>query len=177
MRNHSPSCTNRMANRCPRIARTHPASKRQIKRGVSVRKNLIRSGALGQEKTRVNVKCAILLVTGLAALSSCALGRSANYVGALANQQGYCGTAEDSHGITSATLSIRGRSVQFEPESGVISLNGQIDSAGHVLAQSNMPGADHKPFLQVFEGNLTGHLVTGRFATPRCRATVTLKRQ
>ncbi len=125
----------------------------------------------------MNVKSAIVLVTGLAGLAGCAPGRSASYVGVLADQQGYCGAAENSHGITPATLSIRGHTVQFEPESGVINLDGQIDSAGHVLAESNTPGADHKPFLQVFEGDLAGNSVTGRFATPRCRATVTLKRE
>ncbi len=122
----------------------------------------------------MNVKWAVCLVTGLA---SCAVSTDGRYAGLLTTQQGLCGTAEDSHGQSPASLSLSGKVAQFEPEDGVVILEGHVDSAGHVIAQSNAPGADHKPFLEVFEGDVTGGHVLGHFATPRCRADVTLTRR
>ena len=128
---------------------------------------------MGKENHRVNVKTALVVLIGLA---GCAASTDGNYFGALKTQQGLCGTGEDSHGNAPATLSLHGNNAQFEPEEGVVVLDGQMNNAGHMLAQSNMPGADHKPFPQVFEGDLVGDQIVGRFASPRCRATITLTR-
>ena len=121
----------------------------------------------------MNVIWTLIILIGLA---GCGGRTDGTYVGLLTTQQGLCGMGEDSRANAPATLSLRGKDAQFEPEDGVIMLEGHIDNAGHVLAQSNAPGADHKPFPQVFEGDLTANRVSGRFATPRCRAIVTLTR-
>lgn len=74
------------------------------------------------------------------------------------------------------TLSIQGDAVVFAPETGVMSLPGRIDKAGHITAGQSLPGADHKPFAMAFEGDRKGDAVTGVYATPRCRAEVSLSR-
>ena len=117
----------------------------------------------------MNVNRAILIVIGLAGCATTAVG---TYVGPLAIEQGVCGP-----GQATASLNRRGNNVQFAPNNGVVVLQGEINGAGHVLAQSRTLGADHKPFTQVFEGQLAGDHITGRYATPTCRATVTLVRR
>ncbi len=129
---------------------------------------------MGKENHRVNVKSAIAVLIGLA---GCTAPTDGTYFGTLKTQQGLCSTSEDTLGNAPATLNLRGNNAQFEPEDGVIVLGGQMNNAGHVLAQSNAPGADHKPFPQIFEGDLVGDQISGRFASPRCRATITLKRR
>ena len=85
-----------------------------------------------------------------------------------------CGTGFDAGGKAAATLIVQGNDAQFAPSDGVTVLKGHISPAGHVAAASTTDGADHKPFQQVFEGDRTGDRVTGRFASPRCRAAVVL---
>ena len=129
---------------------------------------------MGKENHRVNVKWHVFLVIGLA---GCANQPSANFAGLMAPHQGECNLSDSSQARVLASLNQRGDDVEFIPNNGVVILEGHIDRAGHILAQSNMPGADHKPFVQVFDGQLAGDHVTGEFATPRCRATVSLLRQ
>ncbi len=131
-------------------------------------------GHVGKGNHRVNVKWPTLLLIGLA---GCANTTNGLYLGLVSTQQGVCGPNDGNQAGTRASLTLRGKDVQFQPDNGVIVLEGHLDSAGHMLAQSNAPGADHKPFAQVFEGDLVGHRIVGRFATPRCRATVSLARQ
>jgi hypothetical protein len=110
----------------------------------------------------------------IAALAGCGPLQQ-RYAGPITVTQGDCGTAFHS-GTTAADLSVRGKEALFAPNEGVVVLSGNVNDAGHVATQSNAPGADKKPFLQVFEGDVHGDHVTGVFATPRCRATVDLKR-
>ena len=120
---------------------------------------------------------AIGIALSVLALAGCAEG-SVRYAGMLTTTQGACGGAGMGAGGTApATLIIRGGDAQFTPTDGVTVLRGQSRADGHVDAQSALPGADHKPFQQVFEGERDGTRITGRFASPRCRATVVLTRQ
>ena len=84
-------------------------------------------------------------------------------------EQGVCGSGFDA-GKAPATLIVHGGDVQFAPSDGVTVITGHITATGHVVATGVTDGADHKPFQQVFEGDRTGDRVTGRFASPRCRA-------
>ena len=133
----------------------------------------MRSGAFGQAGSGVR-----LLLVGLVAigLTGCGGVENRRFVGSLATTQGACGLGFGADGSAPATLMLRGANVEFAPTDGVTVLPGHIDGAGHVLAGSNATGADKKPFPQVFEGDRKGDEVSGVFATPRCRAKVTLKR-
>ena len=132
----------------------------------------MRVGAFGQGINAVN-----LIVCGLVGLGVAGCGSEASrFVGVAAATQGACGLGFDAQGKATATLMVRGGDVQFVPSDGVTVLPGHVDAAGHVAAGSNAPGADKKPFPQVFEGERTGDTVKGVFATPRCRAGVELKR-
>jgi hypothetical protein len=116
--------------------------------------------------------CAGILV----ALSACSTGRDGRYLGTLSTQNGTCGLSATANGQLDGVLMIRGDEAVFAPEEGVVVLRGRIDPAGHVVTASAPIGADRKPFTMVFEGDLHGDKVTGRYATPRCRASVALTR-
>ncbi len=109
-------------------------------------------------------------------LSGCS-GGVTRFSGPLTTEQGACGPGFDTSGKANATLVRKGSDVQFAPSDGVLVLPGHASAAGDVVASVNAMGADHKPFPQVFEGKQIGDRVTGRFATPRCRASVQLTRQ
>jgi hypothetical protein len=114
------------------------------------------------------------IVLALAVLAGCAsLARNGRYAGPVAADEGNCGPVAGGTHLT-GSLQIKGDAVLFAPDSGVLVLPGHIDAAGHVTASMTMPGADHKPFMMVFEGDLHGDQIEGRYATPRCRATVRL---
>ena len=109
-------------------------------------------------------------------LSGCGAGDE-RFTGTVTTERGQCGPGFDDQGKATATLMVRGKKVEFAPSNGVVLLNGNVDDAGHVRAGDSAPGADKKPFMQVFEGDRKGDEVVGRFATPRCRATVALNRR
>ena len=128
-----------------------------------------------QHRVAVTTRTSALALTSLLAVASCAAGRDGRYAGSVVTEQGTCGlAATGSH--ADGSLLIRGNDVVFAPDQGVILLNGHVDAAGHVKASVTAPGSDHKPFPMVFEGDLQGTQITGRYATPRCRATVQLDR-
>ncbi len=113
----------------------------------------------------------------VAAVSGCGATGDGRYVGTVSAEQGSCGAEFDGQGKATATLLLRGTEAKFAPSDGVVVLDGHINGAGHVIAQNSAAGVDHKPFLQVFEGERTGTRVTGQFASPRCRAAVELARR
>ncbi len=128
-------------------------------------------GRLGKDKIPFLWWGAMLVLT------SCANDdpRSGRYAGPVDAVQGVCGLASGgSHSV--ASLQIQGDSVLFTPASGVLNLKGHVDEFGHLTASTTTPGVDHKPFLMVFEGDLRGDQIEGRYATPLCRATVRLRR-
>ncbi len=121
-------------------------------------------------------RCGAVCVAMSLALSACSAGRNGRYTGVLSTQSGVCGLSAASDGQFKGVLTIRGDDVLFAPEQGVVVLRGRVDPAGHVVAADSQTGADHKPFTMVFEGDLHGDAITGRYATPRCRASVALSR-
>ena len=139
----------------------------------------MQSGVFGQGESAGNV---IRTVCKLIAVSSVMVGlagcgsETSRFVGHLATTQGACGSGFDADGTATATLMVRGPDVEFVPSDGVTVLPGHVSAAGHVLAGSSVTGAEKKPFPQVFEGDRNGDEVSGVFATPRCRATVRLRR-
>ena len=112
----------------------------------------------------------------LLGLAGCGAG-DVRYVGPVTTDQGACGLGFDGQGHAEATLLVRGAQASFLPTSGVQVLSGRVTGAGHVVAGSSEPGADRKPFVQAFEGDVAGQHVTGKFATPRCRASVAMERR
>jgi hypothetical protein len=117
----------------------------------------------------------MLMLAPLIAVAGCTAGRNGRYAGSVVTQAGVCGLTSNG-GHADGTLMIRGDEVVFSPDQGVVLLNGRVDTAGHVKASVTAPGIDHKPFPMVFEGDLQGTRIAGRYATPRCRATVQLDR-
>jgi hypothetical protein len=112
----------------------------------------------------------------LLALAGCAGGLGAGrYAGPVDAEEGICGPVAGGKHLVGSLL-IRRSEVIFAPDGGVLELRGHIDGAGHVTASTTTPGIDHKPFLMVFEGDLHGDTVEGRYATPQCRATARLQR-
>ena len=109
-------------------------------------------------------------------VAGCAGEENARYVGTVTTTQGACGLGFDAGGTAHATLMVRGMNVEFVPSDGVTVLPGHLDGGGHVVAGSSITGADKKPFPQVFDGDRKGDAVQGVFATPRCRATVAMRR-
>ena len=134
----------------------------------------MQTGACGQGIYHVNVKLG--WVVALLGLAGCGSG-DARYVGPVATDQGSCGLGFDAAGRASATLIVRQDEATFYPSSGAQSLLGHVTNVGHVATSSTTTGADRKPFLQVFEGDVAGDRVSGKFATPRCRASVELTRR
>ena len=125
-------------------------------------------GRLGKDKTPW-AWMAVALLTGCTATGN----RDGRYAGAVDADAGVCG-ATKSHG--NATLLLRGQDAMFAPDDGVLVLHGRVDAAGHVTASATAPGVDHKPFAMVLEGDVRDGRVSGRYATPRCRAAVSLDR-
>ena len=141
---------------------------------ASIRKNLIHVGAFGQAKSRRIVNAAVIFCLGLA---NCSGVNTARYAGSLTVEQGDCGPAFTQAGQNTATLMLRGKDVEFAPTNGVVVLRGRTTDTGHLVALNNTIGADHKPFSEGFEGDLTSSRVVGKFGNPRCRATVDLTRR
>ena len=110
----------------------------------------------------MRIACGLALL----ALAGCGPGDQ-RYVGPVTTDQGACGLGFDDQGRAEATLLVRGDQARFLPTSGTQTLAGHVDAAGHVMAGSTLPGADRKPFVQVFEGEVKAGHVTGKFATPR----------
>ena len=116
----------------------------------------------------------VIVVVVLASLTGCGAEGDGRYAGTMAVQQGDCGPGFSSS--TAATLMVREGKAEFAPNDGVTVLSGNMNGAGQVHVANTTPGADHKPFVQVFEGVRKGETISGQYASPRCRATVTLAR-
>jgi hypothetical protein len=136
-------------------------------------------GRLGKDnnpRRQIPAACrAMALLLASLSVAGCAGGRDGRYVGNVVTDSGTCGLASNG-GQAEGTLLIRGNEVVFAPDQGVVLLTGHVDPAGHVKASVTAPGVDHKRFLMAFEGDVKGTQVAGRYATPRCRATVQLDR-
>ena len=122
-------------------------------------------------------RTAVMASLALADIAACGAAGDGRYVGVASTEQGSCGLGFDEAGKAASTLLIRGNEVKFAPSDGVVVLEGRVDHGGHVLAQGTTVGADHKPFLQIFEGDQRGSQIKGQFASPRCRVSVELTRR
>ena len=154
-------------------ARSHPRRLLRVCM-ASIRKNLTHDGAYGQAKSRRIVNGALIFSLGLA---SCSFDNNVRYAGSLTVGQGDCGPAFGKIGKSTATLMLRGKDAEFVPTDGVVVLRGRVTDSGHLVAESATIGADHKPFAEIFEGDVTDTHVIGQFGSPRCRASVELTRR
>ncbi len=140
----------------------------------------MQSGVFGQGENAGNVIRGFwkLIVAGsfVVGVAGCGGSDAARYVGRVTTTQGGCGLGFGPDGTATATLMVRGPDVQFAPSDGVTVLPGHVSDSGHVVAGSSVTGAEKKAFAQVFEGDRKGDEVSGVFATPRCRAVVSLRR-
>ena len=130
-------------------------------------------GRLVKDYSPVSIGAIFALMLGLA--GCIASGRNDRYAGAVEVEEGVCGPVNGGAHLV-GSLQIRGDQALFAPDEGVVLLQGRIDATGHVTASTTAPGPDHKAFTMVFEGDLRGNTVEGRYATPHCRATVRLHR-
>ncbi len=93
------------------------------------------------------------------------------WTGSLHTLQGNC---PDQHG---STLMIDRDHVSFAPADGVLVLQGRRRrDPGHLHAQLDLPGINHKPVPMVFEGHPDGDAIIGLYGTPTCRAEIRLER-
>lgn len=105
------------------------------------------------------------------AFAACATGPGGRWVGPV-TPEAPSAACQPGRGV----LTARDGKALFAPNEGTVVLEGTLASDGTVRAERNAPGADKKPFLQVFEGRLEGDRVTGTLSTPRCRHRVELTR-
>jgi len=110
-----------------------------------------------------------LVLAALLLTASCAQMHDETFTGTVTPLAGVCDAP------TRAILTIRHSTVQFTP-SGVLNLSGAIDPSGHISASLSLSGADRKGYKLSFAGERHGDVITGIYATPRCRASVTLRR-
>lgn len=112
-----------------------------------------------------------LFLAVLLPLAGCGLAPPArNFVGPVTARPGNpaCQTSR-------GTLTVRGRQFQFEPNEGVLVIQGGIAPDGHLRGEDTTRGVDHHPFTLRFEGTLAGDEVTGTLTTPRCTFDVALR--
>ena len=75
-----------------------------------------------------------------------------------------------------ASLVLRRAAALFTPDEGTQTLSGTVTPDGMVTATRSMTGADKKPYTVALTAQVKDGLVTGTYATPRCRYTVRLRR-
>lgn len=110
--------------------------------------------------------CGSALLLGLAA---CATGLPRKFVGELQPVAGTCDSGNR------ATLTRSGSSILFEPQEGVIVLNGTLSQTGEAAASVEMPGMNHVAYRLNFTGHVDGDRILGTYVTLHCRYRVTLR--
>jgi hypothetical protein len=123
-------------------------------------------GRVGKEKMRkIRIISLALLVYG------CSANQPITFSGQIVPQTGACDAAAP------AVLIKRGHYVQFTPHEGVLILNGQAAPDGTIHASLDTQGPDRKPYPLLLDATLAGQTIAGKYVTPRCRYTVTLRRE
>lgn len=114
-------------------------------------------------RARNRIRCATLAASF--ALAACASGTTGSWTGRVGDP---CpGTALLSVG--------RGQAVFVRDDSAQV-LRGTATPGGQVAARVETQGADKKPFVQTFTGQVQGDSATGTYTSPRCTAApVTLR--
>ena len=107
----------------------------------------------------------------LLAFAACATGPGGRWVGSV-TPEAPSAACQSSRGV----LTARDGKALFAPNEGTVVLEGTLAPDGTVRAERNAPGADKKPFPQVFEARLEDDRMTGTLSTPRCRHRVELTR-
>jgi hypothetical protein len=75
---------------------------------------------------------------------------------------------------TTGMLTLDGKVFQFEPDEGVLVIQGSVGPDGALHGRGEQSGSDHKPFVTTFDGKLTGKTVQGTLKDPRCTSQVAL---
>ena len=122
-------------------------------------------GQLGKENMRIYRIISLALP-----LYACAADQPVTFSGQIVPQAGACDVA------ASAILIIRGTYVQFTPQEGILTLSGRATPDGAIRANLDTQGADRKPYHLRLEAALAGQTIAGRYITPRCLYTVSLRR-
>lgn len=72
-------------------------------------------------------------------------------------------------------LTTQGRQFQFEPNEGVLVIQGSVGPDGRLQGEDTTRGMEHHPFTLRFDGKLVGDDVSGVLTTPRCTFDVALR--
>lgn len=92
--------------------------------------------------------------------------------GKLVTEDGACPTKDDS------ILRVRGKTLIFTPGISTSVLRGHYAEGDQVFqAELVDKGMNNTPYRQVFKGYPVSQTIGGTYASPRCRAHITLKRQ
>lgn len=102
----------------------------------------------------------------LVLLSACSLGmfNGAVYRGAATG----CGEKQD------GALTLGRHHFAYAPSGGVIVIEGTVDKSGKLAGSYKGAGADNKPYVESFEGQLSGDTISGTLTKPGCQAVVVL---
>ncbi len=114
---------------------------------------------------------AVLLLTLLPAACATMPLRTDTYYGSLTPRAGTCETPRP------ASLTVRGDKVQFAPTQGTVLLTGSLAADGTIAASLQLIDMNRKPARYTLAGHLAGDSIDGVYVTPRCRATISLRRQ
>ncbi|MDF7674519.1 hypothetical protein PT277_03950 [Acetobacteraceae bacterium ESL0709] len=92
--------------------------------------------------------------------------------GKLVTEEGACATKEES------LLRVRGQTLIFNPGMGTAVLKGNYKEGQQVFqAELVEKGMNNTPYRRVFKAYPVGETIGGTYASPRCRARITLKRE
>ncbi|QCE33695.1 hypothetical protein FAI41_08995 [Acetobacteraceae bacterium] len=93
------------------------------------------------------------------------------WFGTLQTDEGFCPTNAPS------TLRIYGKEMVFAAANGPLILHGKhLQKETHFILSLTKEGMDGVPFHMLFNGWPDGATIKGVYATPRCRAHITLRR-
>lgn len=117
---------------------------------------------------------ACFLATLLALAACAAPPADGRWVGTITPEPGSA-PAPGCRGTGRSVLTVHGTQATFLPDESSVVLSGDATPDGHVRASRTSLGADKKPYVMLFEGQVTGTTLTGTYAAPRCRAKVDMK--
>jgi hypothetical protein len=131
------------------------------------KEKMLKAGILSYALRSVRLlPCGTALVFIVAA---CSTGLPRKFVGDLQPVAGTCDSGNR------AVLTRTGSSVFFEPQEGVIVLNGNLSEYGEVAASVEMPGMNHVAYRLTFTGHVDGNRIHGTYVTLHCRYRVILR--
>jgi hypothetical protein len=131
--------------------------------GYLGKEKMLRSGFLSYTRHYAG-----LLSCGIVS-AGCSTDLPRKYVGDLQPVAGTCDNGNR------AILTRTGYSILFEPQEGVIMLNGKLSESGAVAASIEVPGVNHVGYRLAFTGHLDGDRILGTYVTLHCRYQVTLR--